>query len=323
ATLSRFFAIHVFLIPAIIFAFIGYHLYLVIHNGISEPAKAGHPVNLKTYRPWYEDLLRRAGVPFWPEVAWRDVVFGLAMLCGIVILAAVFHAPELTQPPDPTILQAEPRPDWYLLWYYAVLAMSPYYMENYIMILGPLLAGTALILLPIIFNSGERSPSRRPWSIGIVILIVMMIGTMWVEGKRAPWSPDFNAQPLRARDSRNLEPAAQQGAALFFRQGCEYCHTIEGQGGERGPNLSTVADRLTTEQMTIRILNGGTNMPAFAGILKPDELTNILAFLATRHANSPRARSDAYPNHIQPALGRTFNTGAKPGITKAKALFRI
>ncbi len=285
ATLTRFFAFHVFFIPALIFAFIGFHLYLVIRNGISEPPKAGHPVDPKTYRAWYEKMVKREGGPFWPTAAWRDVTFGVAMITVLVILAWFIGAPHLSRPPSTTVLVAEPRPDWYLLWYYALLALSPHAIESYIMVLGPLAFGLLLVLLPILANKGERSAWRRPWAIGVVIVFWTMIVTLWIQGKKAPWSPDFTAKPLPASVVQATSGPVYQGGHLFHSAGCEACHNIAGHGGHRGPNLTYVGDRLTGDEITIRIVNGATNMPAFGGILSSDELNDLVAFLKSRKRN--------------------------------------
>jgi ubiquinol-cytochrome c reductase cytochrome b subunit len=59
-TLTRFFDLHVFVIPATIMAIVGFHLYLVLYNGISEPPKAGAPVNPATYKDQYSFSAKRA-----------------------------------------------------------------------------------------------------------------------------------------------------------------------------------------------------------------------------------------------------------------------
>src|SRR6202044_3355579 len=141
ATFTRFFAIHVFLMPGFIFAFVGLHLWLVLRHGISEPPKPGKPVDPKTYRQEYDALIKKKGRPFWPDAAWRDVVFCTAMIVVIAALAWFSGAPALEKPPDPTITAASLRPDWYLLWYFGVLALLPNGVEHYFMVFGPLLAG--------------------------------------------------------------------------------------------------------------------------------------------------------------------------------------
>jgi ubiquinol-cytochrome c reductase cytochrome b subunit len=47
--------------------------------------------------------------------------------------------------------------------------------------------------------------------------------------------------------------------------------------------LTSVGNRLDDRQITLRILNGGYNMPAFASILKPDELSALVQFLHLRN----------------------------------------
>jgi ubiquinol-cytochrome c reductase cytochrome b subunit len=282
ATLSRFFAYHVFFIPALIFGMVALHLSLVLRHGISEMPSASRPVDPKTYRSWYEKMLQSEGVPFWPDAAWRDAVFGVLVVACVVALAWFIGPPQLTKPPDPTIIEAYPRPDWYLLWYFAVLAQLPPGSESYVIVGAPLVAGVCLLILPLVFNRGQRAPSQRPWAMASILIIVTAVGVLWYRGEVAPWSPRFDAQPFPASVVASSDPQVQRGAKLFHDKGCEYCHTVSGMGGQRGPDLTLVADRLNAEQMTLRILNGAYNMPSFARSLQPDELSALVAFLSTR-----------------------------------------
>jgi ubiquinol-cytochrome c reductase cytochrome b subunit len=287
ATLSRFFAFHVFFIPAIVFAFIGLHLALVLRHGISERPRKGEHVDPATYRGRYAELLEREGVPFWPDAAWRDVVFGAAVVATIVILALVVGPPPLEKPPDPSILQAYPRPDWYFLWYFAVLALAPQNLETFIIVAGPLVFGAILLLLPL-SNKGARSVRERPLAALLVVFIWTVILTFWVAGERADWSPDFGAKPLPATVVRSTDPTVNEGARLFHEKGCEYCHAIEGYGGKRGPDLSDVRSRMMPDQIAARITNGSLSMPAYARTLTPEQVRTLVAFLATRGPASAR-----------------------------------
>lgn len=287
-TLSRFYAAHVFFFPALIFLLVGVHLYLVIHHGVSEPPRAGRPVDPKTYRAWYENLIKTKGVPFWPDSAWRDVTFGFVVIVTIFLLACLVGPPPLTKVPDPTIIQASPQPYWYFLWFFAVLAMAPHSGETFLIIAAPSVYFLVMFVLPFVANKGERSPRRRPWAVALVIMSVIIIGVFWWKAKVHPWVPVFDAEKLPAAVVASSDPSVVRGAALFHERGCEFCHYVSGYGGRRGPELTDIADRLTREQMIRFIMNGGYNMPPFASVLRSDELEDLVAFLETRRAAGGR-----------------------------------
>ena len=291
-TLTRFYDYHVFIVPALLFGLIGFHVYLVIRNGISEPAKAGQPVDKKTYRKWYEAMLEKKGVPFWPDAAWRDVAFGVATILTLVALAWFIGAPELVGPADPSDVYVKPHPDWYLLWPEAVYALIPYGWEDYVMFLMPTVLFGLLFAVPFLSLGGERAPMRRPWAIAGVVLTLLTVISLTYLGFEAPWSPDFETKRVKAAALNVHTPEATRGYDVFYKKGCQYCHQMEGQGGNRGPNLTDVASRLSPQQMTIRIVNGGFNMPAFGSSLSNRELDDLLAFLKTRNGNRETRTAD-------------------------------
>jgi ubiquinol-cytochrome c reductase cytochrome b subunit len=283
ATLTRFYATHVFMIPAIMFGLLGVHLYLVIRHGVSEPPVPGVVVDPRTYRQRYEELVHKIGVPFWPDAGWKDVVFALAVGTIVLGLAIWLGPPALGNIADPTVVQAYPRPDWYFLWYFALLALIPPAIEDVFIIGFPLLLGLLFVLLPFVAPFGERSPRRRPWAVGFVAVFGVSVVALVNIGSNAPWSPELvDNLMLPAEVKQGLSPSAAQGATVFEQRGCINCHQIAGVGGQRGPDLTRVGGRLSTDELTWRILNGGRNMPAYGAILTPQEISTLLEFLATR-----------------------------------------
>lgn len=278
-TLTRFYATHVFLIPASMFLLIGLHLYLVVHHGISEPPRAGEKVDPATYRERYRKLLEREGVPFWPDAAWRDVVFAIVIVGVIGTLALVVGPKVIGEPADPTLVNAYPRPDWYFLWYFAVLALIPPAIENWVMVGFPLLVVVGLLAVPFVGSTGERSPNRRPWVIAVIGVATITMAVLGWQGNEAAWSPVLEPSPVPETLTRGLSPGAQAGASLVSTHGCLSCHAVGSVGGKRGPDLTNVETRLSRDEMIWRILNGGTNMPAYGSALTPEELQRIVDFL--------------------------------------------
>lgn len=211
-TLSRFFALHVFVLPGLLLAIVGFHLYMVMHTGISEPPGRGRPVDA-TYREWYIRMLDRIGVPFWPDAVWRDVVFSTLLMIAIIAFTIWIGAPALAGPPEPAQINVFSQPDWYFLWYFGALAMLPVQLEDWVIIGGSLLFFGLLFVLPALAGKRERSPLRRPWAVGAAGMVVVILVSLTISGQVAGWSPRFYSPPLPDLGHR-------RAAGLGHLEGC-------------------------------------------------------------------------------------------------------
>jgi ubiquinol-cytochrome c reductase cytochrome b subunit len=287
ATLTRFFATHVFLIPAGIFLLIGIHLYLVVHRGISDPPHPESIVVPNVELERYERVLQTRGAPFFPDVAWRDFAASAALVIVLLVLSIAIGPPAMRVEANPTIVNTNPRPDWYFLPLFALLALVPPEVENIVLLGLPVAIGVFLFAVPLVANRGERHWSKRPWAVAAVGVGLVAGAVLLVAGNVAPWSPNIDAVEhgaLPIAVTSGLDAQQSAGATLFARHGCFACHALQGSGGLAGPDLTTVGDRLTPDQMTTRVLNGGHNMPAFASTLSPQEVDQLVAFLRTLRA---------------------------------------
>jgi ubiquinol-cytochrome c reductase cytochrome b subunit len=296
ATLSRFFALHVFVIPGMLIGFVCLHLLMVLKLGINEWPMPGRLVRRATYANEYHELTKNDGAPFVPYAVWKDLFFAASVLLAVAACAVYFGPFGPTGVPDPTIIQTAPKPDYFFLWLYALLSLLPPSLETPALLIGPVVAILALLLLPFLSGEGEKSWRRRPIAVLTVSLIAVTLGTFTRLAGLAPWSPHMNAwsgDPVPTRFLHGTTALQRQGALVFQVKQCRNCHSLGEMGGQRGPALDSVAVRLTPDQLTRQVIQGGGNMPAYGKNLSPAETAALVAFLQTLHPAGQAPARDA------------------------------
>ena len=297
-TLSRFFALHVFVIPGLMLAFVGLHVWLVLTLGINEWPVPGRIVRKATYIEEYNKLAHDDGIPFVPGAVWKDLFFAAGIMLAVAVFAALSGPIGPTGTPDPTIIQTVPKPDYFFLWIYTVLSYLPAQLETPFILIAPIIAIAVLLLLPFFAGQGEKSWHRRPVAVLVLIFVAVSFGILTHLGTSTPWSPKMEAWSSDTVPEKYLHTASaleRQGAVVFQGKQCRNCHSIGGFGGQRGPALDSVAVRLTEDQLIRQVLQGGGNMPAYGKNLSPAETTALVQFLQTLHPpNQQPAQTPAY-----------------------------
>jgi cytochrome b6 len=166
-TLTRFFGVHVAILPAITTALLGLHLLFIQYHGMSVP-------------PSVEADERRGkrvpAMPFVPHFALRDL-FGWTVALALLAGLSAFLPWELGRKAD--VFAPAPagiRPEWYFLWMFQPLKYAPatvFGVSGELLVLVPVTIGALLmILLPFIDPNTERS--RRIVKISATLAIVFM-----------------------------------------------------------------------------------------------------------------------------------------------------
>jgi len=296
ATLSRFFALHVFVIPGMLIGFVCLHLLMVLKLGINEWPMPGRLVKRETYTSEYHELTKRDGAPFVPYAVWKDMFFAAFILLAIAACAVYFGPIGPGGYPDPTIIQTSPKPDYFFLWLFALVSLLPPSLETPALLIGPVVVIIALLLLPFLSGEGEKSWRRRPIAVLTILLLAVVLSTLTHLGGYTPWSPKMNAwtgEPIPKQYLEHTSALERQGALVFQEKQCHNCHALDNRGGQRGPALDQVAVRLTEDQLVRQVIQGGGNMPAYGKNLSPAETTALVAFLETLHPAGQAPARDA------------------------------
>jgi quinol-cytochrome oxidoreductase complex cytochrome b subunit len=178
-TLSRFFGMHVLVLPASLLAVLAIHLTLVHQQGLADPDRKVEPKGELAVEATSMSKLRqdkKKWLPFFPNYLLDEVIAWYVMLAALIVLASLFPA-GLEAPADALRTPEHIKPEWYFLFLYQGLKVVP----RIVGVTLPIVGGLVLLLLPFVDRNPQPSPRKRP--IAIAIAVVSLIGiiafTIW------------------------------------------------------------------------------------------------------------------------------------------------
>ncbi len=205
-TLGRWYAVHVFVLPAALVGLVAAHLYLMRRHGISGPVtvRAGAPT------------------PFYPYHALKDTIAAAVVFAVVLTLAILIPAP-LDPMADPSDATYVPRPEWYFLSLFQLLKYFPGPLEPVATVVIPGLVVGLLFCLPFLDRSRHRDPRRRPMVTGAFAMLV-------VTGLTLTWL-GLQDSPAHA-DPDEWGPLSVGGRELARDAQCVSCHRAGGAASE-------------------------------------------------------------------------------------------
>lgn len=229
-TLTRFYALHVFLLPVLLGALVGAHLYLLRRHGPKRTARDASS----------------ATDTFFPVQFFRDMVTISVGLVALGAVAAIVGGPH-SGPVDPLNTDFTPRPEWYFLAHYELLKLTKGQLGKVLVaFVLPNLFLLLLVLLPWLDRSPSAAFRQRRVTVGAGIFVIAgFVGLTSFGIATAPKEPE--AAQVAQQDDQGANAEDQLvalGRRVYRQQKCTECHRVHGRGRDIGPDLSYVGARL-------------------------------------------------------------------------------
>ncbi len=195
-TLTRFYALHVFVLPALMIGLLSAHLVLFRRHGVT-------PSWRKT-----DAELRRTMQPFWPDQLFRDVVAMAVVFAALFAYTWSQHGARLDAPADPAS-GFDARPEWYFRPLFQMLKYFQGKMETVAALGVPAIVGAVLIALPFLDRGESRSPMQRKLPLGLLGAGAVVAGALTVLSFQADRNDDAlvkreHEAQLEAKRARRL-----------------------------------------------------------------------------------------------------------------------
>jgi mono/diheme cytochrome c family protein len=242
----------------------------------------------KDYDKKYKEA-KEKGVPFFPDIIFKDSVVVLVLFIILVALAYFIGAP-VEDRANPNDTSYTPRPEWYFLFLFQLLKYFPGKLEVIGAMILPGLFILLLLILPFIDKSPKRHFMNRPFASISAVVVVVGIGALtFLAVKESP-------PPLEA-------VVVDQSATLYAKN-CANCH---------GPSIDVPTG---TDLHKIIAAGNHEGMPAWGGDLSADEIDSLVGFILSPSGSVlfTRECSGCHANALQAAsnpleLQRVFDEG--------------
>jgi ubiquinol-cytochrome c reductase cytochrome b subunit len=273
-TITRFYALHVFVLPIGLAALLGAHLALFRKHGVTPPVLPQAELDRKTEA-------------FFPKQLFLDMVAMAITAAILVIVNFNTHGAELFAPAQPAS-NFVARPEWYFLFLFQLLKYFHGPLQIIATAIIPGAAATFLLLLPWIDKAESRAAKDRlPVLAGVAALmagVVALTGLALNEDKQnEKYQAGLVVAVKEAEYARELAKKGvlpQGGDAVFendpmvaakrlFKENCSTCHAIDGIGGAEAPDFGDYNSRAWLSAM----IRNPEEKRFFGGTKHEDEMT--------------------------------------------------